>query len=224
MTVVVVMLNVTSFSIMASRRRRPRHRLGRSAFSRRWARWVLPVLSAATVVLVAALFIERPVDVGGSGAASSVTGGLTAVRGAADAHGPAHDGRRDAAEPEPTVAPVVPDWQRCPDRARACVDLDAQRAWLQRDGAVSYGPVPIQGGSRSAPTPTGTFTVLWKDRDHVSGEFGVPMPYAVFFAAGGIAFHQGSLTDPSHGCIHLAEPHAAVFFARLQPSDIVVVF
>lgn len=31
-----------------------------------------------------------------------------------------------------------------------------------------------------------------------------PMPYSVFFAPGGIAFHEGSLTEDSHGCVRLA--------------------
>ena len=39
--------------------------------------------------------------------------------------------------------------------------------------------------------------------NYMSTEYDEPMPYAVFFAPGGVAFHGGSLARPSHGCIHL---------------------
>jgi lipoprotein-anchoring transpeptidase ErfK/SrfK len=41
------------------------------------------------------------------------------------------------------------------------------------------------------------------------------MPNSVFFAAGGIAFHAGSLTSPSHGCVHLSDADSAIFFDSL---------
>lgn len=79
-------------------------------------------------------------------------------------------------------------------------------------------------GSPGSPTPTGTYRVQWKDRSHVSGEFGDTMPYAVFFAPGGVAFHQGSLTASSHGCVHLDAQNAAAYFTQLKVGDPVTVF
>ena len=91
------------------------------------------------------------------------------------------------------------------------------------DGAVTYGPVPITSGKPGHETPPGTFSVTFKDRDHVSREFNnAPMPYSVFFN-GGIAFHEGSLGDESSGCIHLSHAAAKTFFANLQPGETVVV-
>ena len=55
-------------------------------------------------------------------------------------------------------------------------------------------------------TPRGTFQVSWKaGPDFVSNIYHEPMPWATFFAPGGIAFHGGSLTAP---------------VARLRPPDV----
>jgi lipoprotein-anchoring transpeptidase ErfK/SrfK len=107
----------------------------------------------------------------------------------------------------------------CARAARACVDLSTQQAWLTHNGIVDYGPVPVKTGRPSAPTDPGTFRVTFKDLHHRSTVFNnAPMPYSVFFN-GGDAFHEGSLSVPSHGCVHLSHGSAATFFAKLQPGD-----
>lgn len=106
----------------------------------------------------------------------------------------------------------------------ACVDLAAHRTWIRRDGTIVFGPVVMLPGSSVSPTPRGSYRVQWKAKTHVSGEFGDDMPFAVFFAAGGIAFHEGSLTRSSHGCIHLGAKAAAGYFAQLRVGDSVAVF
>lgn len=116
------------------------------------------------------------------------------------------------------VAPVVVPGTPCRSTARACVDLSSARAWLIEDGAVSYGPVPITSGRKGFRTPTGTFPVTFHSRDHVSSIYDAPMPYSVFFN-GGIAFHQGSLSELSHGCIHLSRSAAREFFGSLDRGD-----
>ncbi|MDT7666305.1 MAG: hypothetical protein QOD04_5861, partial [Pseudonocardiales bacterium] len=50
-----------------------------------------------------------------------------------------------------------------------------------------------------------------------------PMPWSVFFAAGGIAFHTGSLRAQSSGCIHLSDATAKRFFGNLTVGDVVQV-
>ena len=107
----------------------------------------------------------------------------------------------------------------CTVTADACVDLDRQQAWLLVDGAVVRGPVPISSGGPGRETPTGTFAVEWKHIDHVSGEFGTPMPYSVFFAPGGIAFHEGPVDHPSAGCVRLPATDAPAFFDALDVGD-----
>lgn len=111
----------------------------------------------------------------------------------------------------------------CGNSAEACVDLSSNQAWLMDSGAVSYGPVPITSGKPGYETPPGLFTVSYKDRDHRSSIYNnAPMPYSVFFNDG-IAFHEGSLSEQSHGCIHLSHGAAKTFFYDLEPSDIVEV-
>ncbi len=108
----------------------------------------------------------------------------------------------------------------CTTTARACVDLAAASAWLITDGVVTYGPVPIASGAPETATPTGTTVVDWKSRYHHSREFdGVAMHYAVFFAPGGIAFHEGPIDHPSAGCVRLETEAASRFFDTLAVGD-----
>ena len=120
------------------------------------------------------------------------------------------------------AAPGTP----CSGSARACVDLDTQRAWLIRDGEVTLGPVPIASGGAGQETPLGhSFRVYRKSRDHVSGEFNgpdgnpAPMPFSVFFADGGVAFHGGDRGRASAGCVKLDLPEAEAFFNDLAEGD-----
>ena len=119
--------------------------------------------------------------------------------------------------PTTTTTPP-PSPPPCRKSAVACVRLSTHEAWLPGHGH-SYGPVPIGYGVGKHATPTGTFHVVWKAEHWHSHEYGDPMPYSVFFAAGGIAFHQGSLDTSSHGCVHLTKTAAKRFFASLKPGD-----
>jgi lipoprotein-anchoring transpeptidase ErfK/SrfK len=107
------------------------------------------------------------------------------------------------------------------------VDLSRHLTWLQSDGKVTFGPLrmePGQPGSANA-TPHGTFTVIWKGGPNViSNIYNEPMPWAVQFTSDGIAFHAGSLTVPSHGCVHLTMANAHYYNERLAIGDKVVVF
>lgn len=114
----------------------------------------------------------------------------------------------------------------CTAAARACVDLDAKKAWLIQNGKVVRGPVPIAAGGDGEETPTGdSFRVYRKDKDHKSEEFKLPngkpapMPWSVFFEDGGIAFHAGDPNKASAGCIHLNLADAQAFFSNLQIGD-----
>lgn len=119
--------------------------------------------------------------------------------------------------------PPPPAGVPCGAGVDACIDLSANQTWLLNDGAVAYGPVPITHGRAGWETPPGTFTVGWKDIDHKSSVFNnAPMPFSVFFN-GGIAFHEGSLTQKSHGCIHLSPAAAETFYNGLAVGDTVQV-
>ncbi len=122
----------------------------------------------------------------------------------------------------PATAQAAPT--PCSANADACIDLSANTSWLMDDnGAVIYGGVPITSGKPGYETPPGTFQVTYKDIDHWSQAYDAPMPYSVFFTTSGIAFHEGSLGDPSHGCIHLSNAAAQTYYADLQPGDVVEV-
>lgn len=110
----------------------------------------------------------------------------------------------------------------CSARARACVDLDSDQAWLIRNGRVSYGPVPIAHGRPGYETPAGTFRVSFHSRHHVSSIYGSSMPWSVFFNRG-IAFHQGDLGGQSHGCVRLSRSAAEEFYTSLVDGDVVQV-
>ena len=123
----------------------------------------------------------------------------------------------------PPPPPPPPAGVPCAAGVDACVDLSSKQTWLIKDGAVVYGPAPITSGRPGYRTPPGTFKVGWKDIDHKSAEFDdAPMPYSVFFN-GGIAFHQGSLSVPSHGCIHLSRSAAETYYNSLSVGDTVQV-
>lgn len=113
----------------------------------------------------------------------------------------------------------------CDASAIVCVDLYRQKAWLAKGGVVTAGPFLIASGGLHRETPTGTFHVLNKVRDYASKEYPLPngqpapMPWAVFFEPGGIAFHAGDPNDASSGCVHLADPIAQTFFRTLNVGD-----
>jgi hypothetical protein len=115
-------------------------------------------------------------------------------------------------DPAPAVPPCLPS-------VRACVDLATDRAWLLDNGRVVRGPVPIRQGAADNPTPRGSFTVQWKAPIWTSREFLVQMPWSVFFADGGIAFHAGNPATFSAGCVKLGEEDARAFFNFLQVGD-----
>jgi lipoprotein-anchoring transpeptidase ErfK/SrfK len=117
------------------------------------------------------------------------------------------------------AAPGVP----CGAKADACVDLSAKTSWLMDNGTVTYGGVPIATGMPGHRTPTGTFTVTYKDIDHWSKKYDAPMPYSVFFTKGGVAFHEGDLNGQSHGCVRLSPEAARVYYNALHPGDVVQV-
>jgi hypothetical protein len=119
------------------------------------------------------------------------------------------------------------DYSACPPTAAACVDLSRHLTWLQADGKVTFGPVGMEPGppGTANATPRGTFTVIWKGGPNtMSNTYNEPMPWAVQFTYGGVAFHAGSLTLPSHGCVHLTMANAHYYNEHLAIGAKVVVF
>ena len=116
---------------------------------------------------------------------------------------------------------TVPELLPCLVTVKACVELEADQAWLVDNGRIVRGPVPITHGDVATPTPTGQFTVQWKAEAYTSREYLVQMPWSVFFADGGIAFHEGNPDTYSAGCVKLSEEDARAFFDYLKVGDAV---
>ena len=217
----------------AAPERSPRQR------TRGWRRRSLTALAAGAVAVTAVA-----VAVAASGAAGGATSGarLTGEIGpdtaaspvpawayaalAAIGGGHAVVARLPAADAP--LALTAADHLDCPAAAVACVDLARHITWLQSHGKVSFGPVqmePGKPGSGPHATPAGTFQVQWKaGPDFMSNIYNEPMPWATFFAPGGVAFHGGSLTHWSHGCVHLTVANAHYYHEHLPVGAEVVVF
>ncbi len=150
---------------------------------------------------------------------------LIAIDSTVEAFFPGLIAERTVPAPAPRPVEPVPAENPCPKEADACIDLAKQESWLQEDGKITYGPVPISSGRAGYETPTGRHIVNRKVKDEVSREFNnAPMPNAVYFTNNGIAFHEGDPNVMSHGCIHLRHDDSVKYFDTLQNGDLVYVF
>ncbi|RSM79226.1 hypothetical protein DL991_15170 [Amycolatopsis sp. WAC 01375] len=129
---------------------------------------------------------------------------------------------KPAAKPAANAAAVPCKAALASPGVSACVDLSALKTWLLQDGKVIYGPVKQLPGKKGHATPTGVFHVSAKVKNYHSKQFDAPMPNSVFFLPG-IAFHTGSLSVYSHGCIHLSAAASQKYFTTLQSGDVVQV-
>jgi hypothetical protein len=155
-----------------------------------------------------------------SGRAGSRAGRFALVAGAVGAGVLPLAAPAFAAAPAPAAPAHTGSATPCAVTAKACVDVSQRKAWLtDGHGKVIYGAVPVTTGAEGLETPTGTFSVMWKDKDHKSGQYeGADMENSVFFAPGD-AFHAGSLQRDSAGCVHLSDAASEKFFDYLQVYD-----
>jgi hypothetical protein len=166
---------------------------------------VVALVAVALLVGVGAAATPLLAATPAGSAAGSLLGGVTGD----DAAG---GFARERGVPVPEVPPCLPT-------VRACVDLGADQAWLLDKGGIVRGPVPIIPGDVDTPTPRGSFTVQWKAEQYTSREFLVQMPWSVFFADGGIAFHAGDPDSYTAGCVKLHDDDARAFFEFLQVGN-----
>jgi len=88
---------------------------------------------------------------------------------------------------------------------RVLVSLPLQLAFVFK-GSALVGVSSVSSGVAGYDTPTGTFTILQKDKDHKSNIYDdAPMPYMLRLTWDGVALHAGKVTgEPaSHGCVRL---------------------
>jgi hypothetical protein len=207
-------------------RKHPRTADGRDR--RRTAVWLTVLAAPATAVIVAATWLIVPLvpragDPACTAAQANRPGDanpaaiIWTTGPSAAPRSPARSSGRITLDPRTR--------RSCPPTASACADLADHITWLQSEGRITYGPVRMEPGAPADPTPRGTFHVAWKAGAHyISTSYGVPIPYAVFFAQGGIAFHAGSLASSSHGCIHLTLASAHYYHDHLPIGAEVDVF
>lgn len=107
----------------------------------------------------------------------------------------------------------------------AVVSIGSQRMTVYD----STGPIirtPVSTGKAGHRTPTGVFSIIQKNRHHVSNIYsGAPMPYMQRITWSGIALHAGVLPGypASAGCIRMPYPVAAKLFAMSKMGMRVIV-
>lgn len=117
------------------------------------------------------------------------------------------------------------------------VDRDSQIMYAYEKGELVHKFIAVTGKT-GKETPIGIHAVAWKNEDHISGEYNVPMPYSMFFIAErGMAIH-GSTAIPwrwrhndlmpgtpagSAGCISLTNTNAKTMFEWADIGTPVVV-
>lgn len=132
------------------------------------------------------------------------------------------DGRIERLKPgeylwAPEIAPAGP--------VTIVVSLATQKAYAYRNG-VAIGVSTVSTGTKGHATPTGVFTVLQKDADHVSNEYkDAAMPFMQRLTWSGIAMHAGNLPGypASHGCIRMPLGFAKLLFGITKVGITVVV-
>lgn len=94
------------------------------------------------------------------------------------------------------------------------VSIPQQRLFLFQDGEIA-GISTVSTGKRGHHTPTGTFQILEKRRQHFSNLYdNAPMPFMQRLTWGGVALHAGLIPGypASHGCVRLPKGFAKLLF------------
>jgi lipoprotein-anchoring transpeptidase ErfK/SrfK len=104
------------------------------------------------------------------------------------------------------------------------VSIDKQRATLYADGQP-IASTAVSTGTREHPTPMGVFTVIQKDKHHVSNLYNAAMPYLQRITWSGSALHEGPLPGypASHGCVRLTSSFAQYLWKTTKMGARVIV-
>ena len=111
-----------------------------------------------------------------------------------------------------------------PGRIEILIDLSAQTLSVIR-GGHEIGRAVMLYGTDENPTPTGSFTILEKDADHVSNLYDAIMPYMLRLTRDGVAIHGSNVRYgwASRGCIGVPDEFAALLFAQARVGDRVTI-
>lgn len=118
---------------------------------------------------------------------------------------------------------------RCRRGRVVCVSKTRRKVYWVVNGSIKL-VLDARFGARRTPTREGVFRIYFKDRNHVSHQFGSKMPFALFFS-GGQAVHYSSdfarrgYAGASHGCVNTRNwTTMASLFAATRVGDRVVVY
>jgi len=84
-----------------------------------------------------------------------------------------------------------------PDNAHVLISISKQRAYLMTGDQVAIDS-PISSGKRGHTTPTGSFTIMQKDKDHRSNLYGDYKDSKGRTVRGGISAHIDSAPSGTH--------------------------
>ncbi len=104
------------------------------------------------------------------------------------------------------------------------VSVERQRVKVYDSNGL-FAEAPVSTGTKSHPTPMGVFSIIQKNRHHVSNLYGASMPYMQRITWSGVAMHTGPLPGyaASHGCIRLPNEFAARLWTWTRMGTRVIV-
>jgi lipoprotein-anchoring transpeptidase ErfK/SrfK len=104
------------------------------------------------------------------------------------------------------------------------VSIDKQRATLYADGQA-FAQTKISSGTATHPTPMGVFSILQKNRHHVSNLYDAKMPYMQRITWSGAALHEGPLPGypAAHGCVRLPNEFAQLLWKATKIGARVII-
>jgi hypothetical protein len=104
------------------------------------------------------------------------------------------------------------------------VSIERQRLKVYDSNGL-FAEAPVSTGTKSHPTPMGVFSIIQKNRHHVSNLYNASMPYMQRITWSGVAMHTGPLPGyaASHGCIRLPNEFAARLWTWTKMGTRVIV-
>lgn len=117
----------------------------------------------------------------------------------------AQTSKRATAPQRPPQVAAKPAPTKREESLLAVVSIAKQQITVHGPSGI-LGQSPVSTGVRGKDTPTGVFTILQKNKHHVSNIYeGAKMPYMQRLTWSGIALHAGYLPGypASHGCIRM---------------------
>jgi hypothetical protein len=104
------------------------------------------------------------------------------------------------------------------------ISIEKQRVKVYDSNGL-FAEAPVSTGTKSHPTPMGVFSIIQKNKHHVSNLYGAAMPYMQRITWSGVALHTGPLPGyaASHGCIRLPNEFAARLWTWTRMGTRVIV-